>query len=335
MKLLITDINAHFFNSLKHYLPAHCSLILKRHTEITDKDINADFWFFSFNPNVKTFIEREDYLMEFAERFEGKICYFLSSDHGMPDKLYLKYEFFFKRVYCIFASTETKTTREKFERRILFPKFTINYIPFQNSIKCRAVYFRGSLTGGGGHFRGFNPRIEALKQINQLNENWIDYKLYATQQQRLFTHRFIKDADTTKLIESLPDSILLSKPDYISTLSCNIASLCMPGNAVWCYRHLESIAVGCNIVSMSVKNDPGLWLNNDKLDECFVLLEYDLSNLKDACEYSLSDCEQLYEKRKYAYNLYQQEFELTPGNYYKENVWEKIEQKMQEFSIIF
>lgn len=329
------DVPKHLATSIKYYLTPQHEVIVKSHTNISEYDLSADVFFFAFNINLPTFIEQQEYILDFFKRYQGKICYVNTSDIGMCSRLYALYEELFKQTFCAFITTETDFARVKFKKRILYPKFTIDYIPYAQTQKHKSVYFRGSLTGTK-RFEGKNYRVEALKILNQINASWNNCKLFATalQRQSLSTRDLIQDISTERLINSLPENIIVQRKDYLSELACSQSSLCLPGGAIWCYRHLESIALNCNIISLSVDYDPGYWLGRDKLDECFNIIDSDLSNLQEICEYTLNENTDLKERRDYAYSTYQQYYELTPENHYKLHIWTKLKQDMQKHSIL-
>jgi hypothetical protein len=334
MKIILIETPRHLTQSFKNYF-SHYDIITKTYASLSESDLDADVWIFTLQPNKHTFLNQFQFISALIDKFEGKLCIVDVLDNGMCPSVYRKYQNIYDRAYCAFLHTDTDFTRSTFRKRILFPKFTIDYLPPSQIEKNKVVYFRGSLTGGT-KLNGKNHRIEALRKLEQINCDWSDCKLSVTPE--LLQHNVVKklmeDEQTKIYIQSLPQSIILHPRDYIKHLGCSTSSLCLPGNAIWCYRHLESMALDCNIISLSIDYDPGFWIGRDELDDCFNLLDFDLSNLKDVCEYSLSDDNYLREKRKYALDVYQRVFELTPNNIYKPAVWKCIQEKMQKYSII-
>jgi len=336
MKIRIVDAPVHLSSSLVNYLSPNHSVEIKSYANFAHEDLDADVLFFALRPHNPLFLKHQLHLLDLVDKFQGKLCFIDTSDNSLCPSIYTKYQNFFDRVHCAFLYTETDFTRAKFRRRILYPKFTINYLPPHQVHKNKVVYFRGSLTGGL-RLNDKNHRIEAIKKLEQLNSEWSDCKLNVTPNLLQYcpvVKKLMQDEQMKLYILSLSQSKIVQHEDYIKQLGSSSSSLCLPGNAIWCYRHLESMALESNIISLSVDYDAGFWIGRDELDDCFNILNFDLSNLKDVCEYSLSDCNELKEKRKYALDVYRRVFELTPENFYKPATWKCMYEKMQKHSVV-
>lgn len=336
MKIKVIDVPRHLATSFIYYLSPLHDIELKSHSNIADVDLHADIWIINLRYIITLKIEEQQKIFKVIDKFCNKICYVEVTDSGIGPAMYAQYQNFFDRVYCAFLRTETDFTRLKFKRRILYPKFTVDYIPpLQTTKKNKTIFFRGSLTGGK-KMNGRNHRLEAMQIIDQLGCSWLDCQLFVVNAQLKlkYVQDFLQEEPTKSFIESLPSNIIDPKEVYLNQLANSKTSLCLPGGAVWCYRHLESMALNCNIISISIDYDPGFWLGRNKLDECFNILNFDLSNLKEVCEYTLSDDKLLKDKRDYAYHVYQQEYELTANNIYKFHVWKRIYELMLHYKIL-
>ena len=113
-------------------------------------------------------------------------------------------------------------------------------------------------------------------------------------------------------------------------------SLCLPGNSLWTYRHLDSMRSKCAVISFRLnRSGCSKWLYSDKLEDEFFYVEDDLSNLEEVCENVLSHSEESKLKAEYGHNIYKNFFEMNPDKTFKLSVWFELKEEFEKRGIYF
>jgi hypothetical protein len=119
---------------------------------------------------------------------------------------------------------------------------------------------------------------------------------------------------------------------YFDELEKYKFGLCLPGNTWWTYRHLDNMS--CKNLIITTKDvDVGDWLYKDKIQNEFIYLNDDLSNLDEIVDKSLNgDYDNQVEQ---IYNIYKNFFEINEDGSFKFSVWSEIKDRFAELGIEF
>lgn len=334
MKVLLTNINTYLANSICFYKHKHTLVENISIEKITPANLNADIWFLGIHLNNNFF--KEDNFKKLISTFSGKLCLCVHGDGVLYSQIFKQLDFLKDRFSCYIANKHTSISNLITDKVILHPNYVIVPPSTQpSSLKAPYVYFKGSLTGGQKFGINKNHRLEAYKKI--CNDTHTNYKfdIFCTkEQQNTYNYKaLLQEESNIPIIKNLSENILVSKNLYYHELSNASASLCLPGNSLLCYRHIESFALKTLALSVPFSYETDYWLYKDYLDECCLSIAWDLSNLIEVCN------EAIYNQKKYvdiinhAFDYYNFFYRLNSGNVYQQHIWNAMNQKLQCYNL--
>ena len=118
--------------------------------------------------------------------------------------------------------------------------------------------------------------------------------------------------------------------------SCeSLISLCVTRlRGTWSYRHVESMAASCAIISaeldLPIDQD---FLYRDKVLDLSFTFKRDFSDFLDVCQYCLDHESECIERGKEGYEVYKKYWEVNEDGSYKDNVWRDIQAQFLELNI--
>lgn len=215
------------------------------------------------------------------------------------------------------------SVKDKF---ILIPRFLISRLDMDFSRKkTNQIVFWGSTTGGL-KLNGKNPRVEALKIID--NNNFIKSNFKGG-----LTYNYIIDCEESDEYKNSYQKFVvpvISHESWWQILTESTLCPNMEGNGLFSYRPLESMRSKATIISPPFFKDPGDWLFSEKLKNCVWFYNRDLSNFAEICEKALLDVDKTLEMSDEAYDVYKTYFESDVNESYNKMCRSVINDKVEK-----
>jgi hypothetical protein len=285
--------------------PLFCSLRRRGHTVHTSLVESPDIYFVGFRAKHK----HDEETIKAINSTDSPVFAVALTDNGLTSCLVSNQLNEFRKIDFLITNTINEPSDKHFrDKTVLIPKFTINRIDQKHfSADKSGIFFRGTYTGPKKYVTWRSDMVKVMSE----SRLWVQCEVV------LFP---LKEEGIKKASVNLsPRSSRLEKSDYLDRLGRCQISLCPPGNVTWCYRHLESMALGANIISLPVSGE-GRFMFQECLDDCFNLVEPDFSDLIDVCESILGDPNKYESKRELALETYQNYLELDPLGGYNQKV---------------
>jgi hypothetical protein len=276
--------------------------------------LNSDIWIYDlFQPTLNDNLESiRDILFE----FKGKFILTNMDDGGAVYVKHIK-EDILNRVDAIITGVKHERGSDYaqeniYDKIVLFPRYIIPYRENRNCEKSNKIVFYGQATS--------QIRVEI---INQFKQNYNDIFVGGITGN---PHNYDINLFQELLVGPMDPSL------YYYELEKYKIGLCLPGNTWWCYRHIDNMSCK-NLVLTTKDKDPGNWLYKDKIQNEFIYLEDDLSNLNDILQRALNG--EYDSQIEVLYNIYKNFFEINKDGSFKYSVWSEIKDSFLELGITF
>lgn len=294
-----------------------------------------DIWFIDFvypsAEEIKSFFTLNE---ERILNFKGKVCLYSLDDGGytnsslLNDKIIQRIDGWLTGV--LHYEGTPWISEEVYGKIILFPWFVIPHREYVATPKENKMLFYGHPTGGQHIYSKevANPRIEAVRRLRG-NETLSKDFIGGIVVHEVFNQPIYEN------LEGLTSPYLSPEQLHAAYNKCRI-SLCLPGNARWSYRHLESMAEKCAVISFDLKpKDGSRWLYLDKFEDEFLYLKDDLTNLEELCEYALTHTKEVDQLAYRGHNIYKNFFELNADKTFNLAIWFELKEEFAKRGIHF
>jgi hypothetical protein len=277
--------------------------------------LSSDIWIYDIfehtleNDNLES-------IRNILSKFKGKFILTCMDDIGA---LYVKHikEDLLNRVDAIITGVKhergTDYAQENiYDKIVLFPRYIIPYRENRNCEKIKKVCFYGQATS--------KVRLDV---VNYFKQNYADIFVGGiTGNPYGYDINLFKESMVNPLNQSL----------YYNELEKYKIGLCLPGHSWWCYRHIDNMS--CKNLVLTIKDvDSGTWLYKDKIQNKFIYLENDFSNLDDILNEAFMG---KYDNQiEVLYNIYKNFFEINKDGSFKFSVWSEIKDSFSSIGVKF
>ena len=257
--------------------------------------------------------------------FSGKLIFYSLDDEGENIRHSVMDKYLLERVDCFILGNLNPRYAlfEYYDKSVLIPRYISDYREWYdtfNTIRDRKIIFYGLASS--------IIRIKAVEILKSFGNSFVggisSIKAWDKIRNSHYKGNFW-DVDEVEY---------LSSENYTKLLTTSLVSFCPPGLTNWTYRHIESMAAGCSIISCNLNQDFDCnFLYRDKVDKLFFYIDNNLQNLKEICEYCLDNYDICIEKGREGYGIYQKYFLLTKDQTYNDLVWGDIQLQFLELGI--
>ena len=223
-------------------------------------------------------------------------------------------------------ATDYEQGMKLLKKTILLPKWTLpwDHINVSETKKKMGIYFNG----------GFDScRAEIVKriknsEINSYFEGGISRPGKYGGYGRPFTNEYMRENDYI-FVERL------ELFEYLNKMNESLISMCgFQENGTFSYRHVESLMLGCGIISGDFSREQDhVFLYRDKVLPLLYIIKHDLSDLLEVCQYCLDNENEIRLRGKEGIEVYKKYWELNEDSSYKDNVWRDIQAQFLELNI--
>ena len=275
----------------------------------------SDIWFVDienrgdryafFESNEKIFLD-----------FHGKLIFYSLDDLGENIRHIFINKNLLERIDCFVLGNlhPSYALFEIYDKSVLIPRFISEYREWYdnfNIVRDRNIIFYGMASS--------IIRIKAMEILKSFGNSFIG---------DITTNRHMEEIRNNHYkgnFWNIDEVEYFSPENYTKLLTTSLVSFCPPGNTNWTYRHIESMAAGCSIISCNLSQSCDWdFLYKNEVEQLFFYIDNNLKNLKEICEYCLDNYDICIEKGREGYEVYQKYFSLTRKQTYNDLVWENV-----------